>query len=383
MKLSGDWFQNPATQKVFSTLTDAGHQAYLVGGCVRNALLGAEVSDLDLCTDAQPKTVTSLAENAGLRVVPTGIDHGTVTVISDGIPHEITTYRKDTETDGRRAVVSFSTSMLEDAARRDFTMNALYADASGNVIDPLDGLPDLTEGRVRFIGDAQDRIREDFLRILRFFRFTAWYGNPSHGFDDGALAAISRNLAGIETLSRERVGQEMRKLLLASDPAPAVAVMQRIGVLNAILPGADAKALAILVHHEGMAGIGPAYPRRLAALGIVDVKDALRLSKSELRDRDAILDAAQSIQSASEAGYRLGTHLGLDSRLLRSAFLETVFDPQELEQVTRGSQARFPIGAADLMDAFQGAALGKELKRLETLWIESGFALTKHQLLES
>lgn len=383
MKVAGEWLENPATQRVFSALTEAGYEAYLVGGCVRNALLGTEVSDLDLCTNAMPEIVTNQAENAGLRVVPTGIEHGTVTVISDGIPHEITTYRKDVETDGRRAVVSFSTTIADDAARRDFTMNALYADASGTVVDPLGGLSDLKARRVRFIGNANDRIQEDYLRILRFFRFSAWYGDPELGFDSEALAAIGANLAGIDSLSEERIGQEMRKLLLAPDPSLAVSTMQQTGVLNAILPGADAKALAILIHNEAIAGTPPSFPRRLAALGRVEVKDALRPSKSDLRDRNAIIDAASDIQTAGEAGYRLGSTLGADSRLIRSALLETVFDNNELEKVRHGAKAAYPVKAADLIATYQGAALGKELKRLEDLWIASNFALTKQQLLES
>ena len=383
MKLTGDWLQTKATQTVFSVLTDAGYQAFLVGGCVRNALIGAGVSDFDISTDATPDTVSKLAESAGLKVVPTGIQHGTVTIISDGVPHEVTTFRKDIETDGRHAVVSFSTSIQEDAARRDFTMNALYADANGLVLDPLGGLDDLNARRVRFIGDASDRIREDYLRILRFFRFTAWYGDPDLGFDKDALAAIGGNLAGIETLSKERIGQEMRKLLLAPNPAPSLSVMQQTGVLYAILPGADTKALSILVHHEAEVEIEPSYPRRLAALGKVDAKELLRTSKSDLRDRDALFTAATEVDTAQEAGYRLGSTLGSDSRLLRSALLETVFDPKELSQVAQGAKAKFPVRAADLMDQFQGAALGSKLKQLENAWIASGFRLTKQQLLES
>ncbi|MDG1432194.1 MAG: CCA tRNA nucleotidyltransferase [Paracoccaceae bacterium] len=383
MKLTGEWLHSPATQAVFSVLTDAGYQAYLVGGCVRNALISANVTDFDISTDATPTIVTKLAENAGLRVIPTGIEHGTVTVVSGGIPHEITTFRKDMETDGRHAVVSFSTSIDEDAARRDFTMNALYADATGKVLDPLGGLADLNARHVRFIGNAGDRIREDYLRILRFFRFTAWYGDTELGFDQDALAAIGDNLAGIESLSKERVGQELQKLLLAPNPSPAIAVMQQTGVLHAILPGADSKALSILVHHEAKVDLAPSFPRRLAALGPIDAKEMLRVSKSNLRDRDAIFKAATEMDYAQEAGYRLGATLGTDSRLLRSALLETNFDTNELEQVSFGAAAKLPVKAADLMDQFQGPALGEKLRQLENAWIASGFSLTKQQLLES
>ena len=238
-KINADWLSSKVTQRVFSLLGDAGYAVYAVGGCVRNTLLDAPVHDIDLSTSARPEVVMKLAETAGLRAVPTGIEHGTVTVISGGEPYEITTFRRDVETDGRRAVVTFSDSIEEDALRRDFTMNALYADAAGVVHDPVVGLPDLEARRVRFIEDADQRIREDYLRSLRYFRFCAWYGDPTDGFDADALDAIARNLDGLATLSRERVGSEVLKLLAAPDPAPAIAIMRATGVLGQVLPGAD------------------------------------------------------------------------------------------------------------------------------------------------
>lgn len=381
MKLVGDWFQNDATQAVFAMLTDAGYEAYMVGGCVRNALIGAEVSDIDISTNASPETVSNLAKQAGLRAVPTGIDHGTITVISGGEPHEITTYRHDIETDGRRAVIAFADNMLDDAKRRDFTMNALYADANGDVVDPLGGLKDLEARVVRFIGNAEDRIHEDYLRILRFFRFSAWYGDPSKGFDADALAAIGSNLAGIEKLSRERIGHEMTKLLLAPDPSMAISIMAQTGVLTQVLPGSDAKALPVLVHLEGQAGVSPSFPRRLAALGGEDVAEALRLSKADTREIARLRDAATEIASAEEVGYRLGEASGLDARLLRCALLETSFDPEESSRVSFGASQLYPVTAADLMDQLQGPKLGAALKRLEAEWVSSGFKLTKNELI--
>ena len=381
MKLSGDWFQNEATQAVFAMLNDAGYDAYMVGGCVRNALIGAPVSDIDISTNATPEIVTNLAEKAGLRAIPTGIDHGTITVISGGEPHEITTYRHDVETDGRRAVIAYADNMVDDAKRRDFTMNALYADARGQVVDPLGGLDDLQARVVRFIGDAQDRIQEDYLRILRFFRFSAWYGDRAKGFDADALAAIGANLAGLETLSRERVGHEMKKLLQAPDPSMAVAVMAQTGVLLQVLPGSDAKALPVLVHLESLADVAPSFTRRLAVLGGQDVGEALRLSKSEAREVERLRDTATEIDAAETMGYRLGAVSGLDARLVRLALLETVFDPSDLEKVRFGANQVFPVTAADLMDRLQGPDLGAALKRLETEWIASGFALTKEELI--
>jgi poly(A) polymerase len=221
MKVSGDWLTRAETQDVLALLAAPGHRALPVGGCVRNALIGAPVADVDIATDALPETVIGLARAAGLKAVPTGIAHGTVTVVAGGLPFEITTFRRDVETFGRHAAIAFSTRIEEDAARRDFTMNALYACADGTVIDPLGGLPDALARRLRFVGSAPDRIREDYLRILRFFRFTAWYGDPAEGPDAEGLAACAALADGIDGLSRERIGAEMKKLLSAPDPAPA------------------------------------------------------------------------------------------------------------------------------------------------------------------
>lgn len=376
MRVTGDWLTHPGTQTLCAVLEGAGYRALFVGGCVRNALLGAPVSDVDISTDATPETVTNLAENAGFRVVPTGIDHGTVTVIAQGRPHEVTTFRRDVETDGRRAVVAFSTDVAEDAKRRDFTMNALYADARGDVIDPLGGLPDLLARHLRFVGDAETRIREDYLRILRFFRFHAWYADPEGGIDAEGLVACAALSAGIETLSAERVGAEVKKLLSAPDPAPAVASMAQTGILAMVLPGAEARALAPLVHLE--AGIPPRPLRRLAVLG--GEADGLRLSRAEARDLAALRDAMGDMASPAVLGWRLGGDLATDAMLARSAVLETPLPQGWQADIARGAAAQFPIRAADL-PACSGPALGAELKRLERLWLSADLRLSREQLL--
>jgi poly(A) polymerase len=374
MKISGAWLAHQGTQALCQALEAGGKQALLVGGCVRNALIGVAVNDIDIATDALPETVTILAKNAGFRVVPTGIEHGTVTVIAHGRPHEVTTFRRDIETDGRRAKVLFSTSVVEDAARRDFTMNALYAQADGTVLDPLGGLPDLKARRVRFVGDAGQRITEDYLRILRFFRFFAWYGDPALGLDAEGFAACAANSAEIETLSRERIGAEMRKLLSAPDPSVAVASMAQSGVLAATLPGADARALPILVH------LGVAHwLARLAVLG--GAVETLRLSRSDLAQVTLIREEIGRLRSATELGYRFGAEVAESVILCRSAMLETLPPPEWKADVLHGVGATFPVLAADLMPGLQGKALGDRLRELEQRWIDSGLALTKAALL--
>ncbi|MFN3525608.1 MAG: CCA tRNA nucleotidyltransferase, partial [Paracoccus sp. (in: a-proteobacteria)] len=213
---------DPALTRVLRALTADGARVWLVGGAVRNALLDEPVDDVDLATDATPDRVIRLAGAAGLRAVPTGIDHGTVTLVAGGQGFEVTTLRRDVATDGRHATVAFSTDLAEDAARRDFTINALYADPQGRVIDPMSGLSDLAARRLRFVGDAGARIREDYLRILRFFRFLARYGREA---DPQAVAACAALKDGLSRIARERIGAEMKKLLAAPAPGTAVALM--------------------------------------------------------------------------------------------------------------------------------------------------------------
>ncbi len=380
-RISAEWLHDPASQAVCRVLSDAGFQALFVGGCVRNALIGAPVRDLDISTDARPETVMDLARRAGIKAVPTGIDHGTVTLVENGIPFEITTFRKDVETDGRRAVIAFADDVRDDAMRRDFTMNALYVGPDGAVLDPLGGLPDLQARRVRFIGHAQDRIREDYLRSLRYFRFHAWYGDAQAGIDADALSAIAGNLDGLSRLSHERIGAEMLRLLAASDPAPSVAAMAACGALAQLLPGASDRALPILVHLETQVEADPDPLRRLAALGGQDIARHLRLSRADAARLDRLTQAASDTQGPAELGYRLKQPDARDALLLRCALLEQPWPPRATEQIDQGAHAQFPVTARDLMPAYRHAALGARLKLLERAWIASGFALDKAALL--
>ncbi len=379
MNVSGSWQTAAGTQALLAVLVGAGHQALFVGGCVRNALMGLAVADVDIATDALPEIVTKLAEMAGFRVVPTGMDHGTVTVIARGVPHEVTTFRRDVATDGRHATVAFSTDIAQDAARRDLTMNALYAQADGTVIDPLGGLPDVLARRVRFVGDADQRIVEDYLRILRFFRFYAQYGNPAQGLDPDGLAACAAHAEKITTLSRERVGAEVRKLLSAPDPAPAVAAMAQSGVLAQVLPGADARTLPVLIHIEGDEPVR--WLRRLAILGGPDASESLRLSRVEQTQISHIRAALDSAERVAPLAYLYGESAARDVALLRAAIFEQPPAPNWQADAARGAKAECPVTAADLMPALQGAALGAKLKDIEARWLASDLTLTRTQLL--
>ncbi len=379
MKIAGAWLTHSGTQALCAAMQAGGYRIFFVGGCVRNALLHEAVGDLDLATDALPDRVMRLAEAAGFKAIPTGIDHGTVTVLAKGVTHEITTFRRDVQTDGRHAVVAYSTDIAQDAARRDFTMNAIYADPSGNVVDPLGGLPDLLARRLRFVGDPALRIREDYLRILRFFRFSASYGDPALGMDADALAACAELADGIDGLSRERIGAEMRKLLSARDPAPALASMAASGVLGHVLTGADPRYLAPLVHLEGNA---PArWQRRLVVLGGQDWGDALRLSRAEQGMMARLRDQIGSSLSPAALGWKLGPEFGTDALLARAALLESPLPAQWQEDVSRGAASRCPVTAADLMPQLSGPALGAKLAQLESLWLASDLRLSRDELL--
>jgi poly(A) polymerase len=380
VRVAADWLVEGGGPEVTRLLARAGHRAYFVGGCVRNALIGAEATDIDVATDAPPGRVLDLAAAAGIKAVPSGVAHGTITLVLGGRPFEVTTFRRDVESFGRHASVAFSEDMAEDAARRDFTMNALYADAEGRVYDPLgQGLADLDARRLRFVGDPDQRIAEDYLRILRFFRFHAWYADPAGGIDAEGLAACAAGQEGLDGLSRERVGMESRKLLAAPDPAPAVAAMAATGILARLLPGAEARGLGPLVAVEALAGAAPDWRRRLAALGDgPDWAERLRLSKAEAK-RLAATRAALGIATPAEAAYRLGPDAARDAALIRAASLGAPPETDLAAEIARGAAARFPVAAADL--ALKGPALGAALRDLEARWMASDFSATREELL--
>lgn len=345
--------------------------ARYVGGAVRDTLLGLAVKDVDLATPLLPDEVIERLGLAGIRTVPTGIEHGTVTVILPEGPVEITTLRRDVSTDGRRATVMFSDDWQEDAARRDFTINALYADpASRELADYFGGLDDLKARRVRFIGDPRQRIREDHLRILRYFRFQARFGSqPPDIESENSCSELAATLKG---LSRERVGMELMNLLALPDPAPTVARMAELGVLAVILPEADPAALAAVVAEETRQGHAPDQLRRLAALLPADpalaaqVASRFRLSGAQKKrlvctaGRDALPGDARAL------AYRLGRDEALDRLLIAGADTSALIG-WDLPQL--------PLKGGEIVA--RGVAAGPEVARImravEARWIEEGF----------
>jgi poly(A) polymerase len=393
------WFEARPTQAVFAALNTGGHETRAVGGAIRNSLMDLHVGEVDFATTAAPEEVMALAIAAGLKAVPTGLQHGTVTVIADHQPFEVTTLRQDVETFGRHANVKFTRDWAMDASRRDFTINALYADAKGEVHDPLGGYPDVLARRVRFIGSARARIREDFLRILRFFRFTADYGRTP---DPEGFAACIAERDGLTRLSAERVRTELLRILVTREPLRALEPMAEAGFLVALLGG-----VLRVVHAGRMIAIETANGlradalRRLAALALMVEEDAerltarLRLSNAEAGRLHAmaavrpVLGAASGVLEMKTALYRLGKVRYIDRVLL--AWARSGAGPEDegwREQLAlpqRWQAPTFPIKGEHLIAAGieRGPIMGELLRRLEQEWIASDFTLSKTALLKS
>lgn len=380
-----DWLMRPQTQRLLALLDGAAGRTRVVGGIVRDTLLELprENSDIDMATELTPEEVTLRAQRARLPVYPTGIEHGTVTLKLDDLTAEVTTLREDVETDGRHAVVRFGTDWRQDALRRDFTLNALYAGMDGTLFDPLHGLEDCLARKVRFIGKPAKRIAEDRLRVYRFFRFSASHAGEQ--FDADGLAACAAAAGTLDRLAAERVGAEMRRMLALPRIANTLKAMREAEILA--LP----EALIRLLHGYERRARKPEYAARLAILVSEIEADRLRamwrLSNDDIATAASILSAARLIAEfrLNEAAYR---HPGaLADGIEVAATLSNWGDAGRLavvEQLQRLDVPRFPIRGSDLIavGVKAGPELGAELERLERAWIESGFALDHAALLE-
>lgn len=387
------WMSAPETVAVIAALTARGGTARFVGGCVRDSVLGRPVKDVDIASSDVPEAVQDLLTAAGLEVAPTGLAHGTVTAISGGLPFEITTLRRDVATDGRRATVAFTDDWAADAARRDFTLNALYLDPDGTLYDPTGGLPDLRAGRVRFVGDPASRIQEDYLRILRFFRIYAHYGKPPP--DVAALAACQQHAAGLAQLSAERVAHELLRILGAADPAAVLELMARTGVLARIVPeAANLDRLGALARCDGA---DPSPLRRLAAVAHGGPDDMAALAnrlKLSNKDRDRLVALAVPALITTTADpitrrallYRSGRESFADSVYLRWAAdeLDNAAGWQALlTEAAHWRKPMMPVGGEDALAAGvpRGPEVGHALQAVEDLWIASDFRAGRGELL--
>jgi len=381
--LNTDWLNAPQVSRIFSVL-GAGN-VRLVGGCVRDGLLGLPVSDIDFATRHAPEETMRLAEAGGLKVVPTGLSHGTVTLIHDGIACEVTTLRKDVETDGRHAKVAFTRAWEADAARRDFTINALYADADGTLYDYFSGREDLAAGHVRFIGDPQTRIKEDALRILRFYRFSARFADT---LDSDGRQACKHRAGAIKSLSRERVHSEWFKLLGATDPRSALAAIAEDDVLAAFLPEAQMSGFGSVLAQENTFHLPISGLRRFAALLPAHAKDVERIArrlKCSNTQREALVARAQRLDPSLDPKvvvYTYGAELSIDLALLSG------WADGQLKALVETAQhwtiPQFPLRGRDLLEKTQlrGADIGRALHLLEQRWVDSGFTLSAEALVD-
>lgn len=374
-----EFLARPGVRQVLGLLDGGGEEARVVGGAVRNHLMDLPIADIDIATTAVPDEVLRRAREAGVHAVPTGYEHGTVTLVAHGVAHEVTTLREDIHTDGRHAVVCFGRDFAADALRRDFTINALSVDGQGRLFDYGGGLADVAARRVRFIGGADQRIREDYLRILRFFRFSAAYGDGT--LEPGGLAAVLRHREGLSRLSRERIRQEMMKLIVAPQAGPVIGLMAEHGLLAPVLEGpGDAGRFLRLVALEAEAGARPEAVRRLMALAVSAVADldrlreALRLTNEEMRRMTALV-AARPDQHAHLALYRLGAEAFRDAVLLSAA----AGDWPEWREVMALPEAWQPppflLSGKDVLarGVARGPEVGETLARAERQWIAAGF----------
>jgi poly(A) polymerase len=384
-----EFLRRPAVARILGVLDGNGEETRIVGGAVRNTLLGRPVSDVDLATTALPEVTAERAKQAGLKPVPTGIEHGTVTVVVDGTPFEVTTLRQDVETDGRHAIVRFGRDFAADARRRDFTMNALSLDRDGQVHDAIGGLADLAAGRVRFIGSARERIREDYLRLLRFFRFHAEYGRGE--MDGAGLAAAIAERDGLAILSAERIGAEFLKLLAAQRAVEVTGILAETGLLQRLVAGiGDIGRLARAARYDAAR---PDPILRLAAFLVATVEDATRL-RERLRLSNAeherltlfarLLARMRSVHQVDGAEMRrLAFHFGTAPLVEALAVLAGEPRPrlaQEADEVRRSYEAGqedapvFPLTGRDLVarGVAPGPEVGRMLAEARQAWLEAG-----------
>ncbi|RKQ71230.1 poly(A) polymerase [Litorimonas taeanensis] len=392
------WMMSEAVRTLFEAFPNGSLR--FVGGCVRNTLLGESVSDIDLAVAMEPRSVVKLLGLSSIRYIETGVDHGTVTAVIGGKPFEITSLRRDVETDGRRAVVAYTTDWSEDAQRRDLTFNALYADVEGNIYDPTSmGLSDLQERRLRFVGEANIRVQEDYLRILRFFRFLAWYGGSAK-VDAASLRACRENRNGLKTLSVERVWSEIKKLLSASNPTRALHIMLTNEVLESVLPEAtNVDGLEQLLALERRESLSPDPLLRLMAMSpreplqMALLCKRMKMSNAETkRLRSWADDASNFDPEANErdrkiAIYGAGQQTALDRLYLRAAGEGDVIRSRRwmaFASVAKNwIEPEFPLSGKDLQAAGlkSGPQMGRAIEALKALWVRSGFTADKEKLL--
>lgn len=375
------WLRNPSAQKLSKLYKNFGYQVLFVGGCVRNTILKMPVTDIDLATDAQPEEIIKIAKENNIRFVPTGLAHGTITLIIDNKNYQITTFRTDFDHDGRYAKVEFTESLLLDASRRDLTINALYCNHVGEVIDPLNGLDDIKKQKIKFIGNPNERIKEDNLRILRFFRFQAIYGNKNLEIDSIALEACHNHKSKLAALSKERITSELRKILSAPNPLEVIIKMNETGVLNELFQKVSIDSLEAYLKTEEKFKININWLGRLLSLQVTQEEESLKLTRCEFKFLKQTKSAIENQIHVLEFSYYNGVENGKIYSILQNFRHNIILSKNLLNQINSLATKKFPITAKDLMPEISGKKLGEALRSLEDRWIKSNFTLSKKELL--
>ncbi len=379
------WNSDSTLKTLIHSLESSGGVAYLVGGCVRNTILGRPFTDIDIATDLLPEQVVKISKKEGYKVIQTGLSYGTVTIVNAGRKFEVTTFRSDIKTYGRKASVKFTTDIKLDAMRRDFTMNSIYMNISGEIIDPLGSLDDLLEKKIKFIGNPSERIEEDNLRILRFFRFLAEFNKGRSDIDQDTMEALYKYKKEVKSLSRERIWMELKRILSVPEPQHIFSIMIEKGILDEVFPPIEIEGLSKVITAEKKYSVSPSHLVRLFSLNkSIGKKWAhyVSLTSNEAKILEFIKESLVHYKDLKTVAYKFGRVVAEGWLLNYDDGFSEMIPSKISEIIDNGCNTFFPVSGVDLLEEMEeGPELGRQMEWLEDLWIKSGFTMGKKELL--
>ena len=379
------WNSDSTLKTLIHSLESSGGVAYLVGGCVRNTILGRPFTDIDIATDLLPEQVVKISKKEGYKVIQTGLSYGTVTIVNAGRKFEVTTFRSDIKTYGRKASVKFTADIKLDAMRRDFTMNSIYMNISGEIIDPLGSLDDLLEKKIKFIGNPSERIEEDNLRILRFFRFLAEFNKGRSDIDQDTMEALYKYNKEVKSLSRERIWMELKRILSVPEPQHIFSIMIEKGILDEVFPPIEIEGLSKVITAEKKYSVSPSHLVRLFSLNkSIGKKWAhyVSLTSNEAKILEFIKESLAHYKDLKTVAYKFGRVVAEGWLLNYDDGFSEMIPSKISEIIDNGCNTFFPVSGVDLLEEMEeGPELGRQMEWLEDLWIKSGFTMGKKELL--
>ncbi len=379
------WNSDSTLKTLIHSLESSGGVAYLVGGCVRNTILGKPFTDIDIATDLLPEQVVKISKKEGYKVIQTGLSYGTVTIVNAGRKFEVTTFRSDIKTYGRKASVKFTADIKLDAMRRDFTMNSIYMNISGEIIDPLGSLDDLLEKKIKFIGNPSERIEEDNLRILRFFRFLAEFNKGRSDIDQDTMEALYKYKKEVKSLSRERIWMELKRILSVPEPQHIFSIMIEKGILDEVFPPIEIEGLSKVITAEKKYSVSPSHLVRLFSLNkSIGKKWAhyVSLTSNEAKILEFIKESLVHYKDLKTVAYKFGRVVAEGWLLNYDDGFSEMIPSKISEIIDNGCNTFFPVSGVDLLEEMEeGPELGRQMEWLEDLWIKSGFTMGKKELL--